>query len=38
VIRAINTDPNRIAVRFSFSRHNTREEIDQVVGLVKTFI
>jgi len=38
VIRAINTDPNRIAVRFSFSRHNTREEIDQVVALVKTII
>ena len=38
VIRAINTDPNRIAVRFSFSRHNTREEIDQVVALVKTLI
>jgi cysteine desulfurase len=38
VIRAINTDPNRIAVRYSFSRHNTREEIDQVVALVKTLI
>lgn len=38
VIRAINTDPNRIAVRFSFSRHNTREEVDQVVDLVKTLI
>lgn len=38
VIRAINTDPNRIAVRFSFSRHNTRSEIDQVVELVKTII
>ena len=38
VIRAINSDPNRIAVRFSFSRHNSREEIDQVVDLVKTLI
>jgi cysteine desulfurase len=38
VIRAINTDPNRIAVRFSFSRHNTRDEIDQVVALVKSLI
>ncbi len=38
VIRAINTDPNRIAVRFSFSRHNTKEEFDQVVDLVRTFI
>jgi cysteine desulfurase len=31
VIRAINNDPNRVAVRFSFSKHNTREEIDTVV-------
>lgn len=38
VIRAINSDPNRIAVRFSFCRYNTREEIDQVVDLVKTLI
>ena len=38
VIRAINSDPNRIAVRFSFSRHNTRHEIDQVVDLVRTLI
>jgi cysteine desulfurase len=38
VIRALHSDPNRIAVRFSFSRHNTREEVDQVVDLVKTFI
>ena len=38
VIRAINSDPNRIAVRFSFNRHNSREEIDQVVDLVKTLI
>jgi cysteine desulfurase len=38
VIRAINSDPNRIAVRFSFCRHNTRDEVDQVVDLVKTLI
>lgn len=31
VIRAINNNPNQIAVRFSFSKHNTKEEIDQVV-------
>lgn len=31
VIRAINNNPNQIAVRFSFSRFNTREEIDMVV-------
>ncbi len=38
VIRAINSDPNRIAVRFSFSRHNTRQDIDQVVDLVRSLI
>ncbi len=32
VIRAINVDPNQIAVRFSFSKHNTKEEIDWVVA------
>ena len=31
VIRAINNDPNQVTVRFSFSKYNTREEIDQVV-------
>lgn len=32
VIRAINNDPNKVTVRFSFSRHNTREEVDTVVS------
>jgi cysteine desulfurase len=32
VIRAINNNPDKVAVRFSFSRHNTKNEIDQVVG------
>lgn len=32
VIRAINNDPNKIAVRFSFSKNNTKEEIDTVVN------
>ncbi len=31
VIRAINNDPNKMAVRFSFSKNNTNEEIDKVV-------
>jgi len=31
VIRAINTNPNQITVRFSFSKHNTKEEIDLVL-------
>jgi cysteine desulfurase len=32
VIRAINNNPNQVAVRFSFSKHNTEEEVDAVVG------
>jgi len=35
VIRAININPNQIPVRFSFSKHNTKEEIDTVVKLLK---
>ena len=38
VIRAINNNPNRVAVRFSFSRHNTREEVDAVVAKLKTLV
>lgn len=38
VIRAINSDPNRISVRFSFSRHNTKEEVDTVVEQLKGLI
>ncbi len=32
VIRAIYNDPNRVTVRFSFSKHNTKEEVDSVVA------
>jgi cysteine desulfurase len=35
VIRAINTNPNQITVRFSFCKHNTKEEIDIVVQKLK---
>lgn len=38
VIRAINNNPNQVAVRFSFSKHNTREEIDQVVQKLQELI
>lgn len=38
VIRAIHNDPNRVAVRFSFSHFNTREEIDRVVNLLKELL
>ncbi len=32
VIVAINNDPNRVTIRFSFCKHNTRDEIDIVVA------
>ncbi len=35
VIRALNSDPNRVSVRFSFSKDNTKEEVDAVVGKLK---
>jgi len=38
VIRAIRNDPNLVAVRFSFSRHNTKEEVDAVVEKLKELI
>ena len=38
VIRAINNNPNKVAVRFSFSKHNTKEEIDSVVLMLKDMI
>jgi cysteine desulfurase len=38
VIRAINNNPNQVTVRFSFSKHNTREEIDIVVDKLKELI
>lgn len=38
VIRAINNNPNQVTVRFSFSKHNTKEEVDTVVGKLKELI
>lgn len=38
VIRAINNNPNRIAVRFSFAKNNTKEEIDIVVNKLKELV
>ncbi len=38
VINAINNNPNQIPVRFSFCRHNTKEEVDIVVSKVKESI
>ncbi len=38
VIRAIKNNPNQVAVRFSFSKHNTKEEVDTVVEKLKTLM
>ncbi len=38
VIREINNNPNQVTVRFSFSKLNTKEEVDAVVGKLKEMI
>lgn len=38
VIRAINNNPQLVTVRFSFSKHNTKEEVDTVVEKLKDLI
>jgi cysteine desulfurase len=38
VIRAINNNPNLVTVRFSFSKNNTKEEVDVVVEKLKELI
>ena len=38
VIRAVNNNPNQVTVRFSFSKQNTKEEIDFVVEMFKYMI
>lgn len=38
VIRAINNNPNQVTVRFSFSKHNTQQEIDAVVAKLQELI
>lgn len=38
VIRAINNNPNLVTVRFSFSKHNTKEEVDAVVAKLRELI
>ncbi|HEY4060840.1 MAG TPA: cysteine desulfurase family protein [Puia sp.] len=38
VIRAINNNPNQVTVRFSFNKHNTREEVDLVAARLKELI
>ena len=38
VIHAINNNPNLVTVRFSFSKYNTKEEIDAVVSKLQELI
>ena len=38
VIRAINNNPNQVTVRFSFSKHNTKTEVDEVVEKWKELV
>jgi len=38
VIRAVNNNPNLVTVRFSFSKQNTKEEVDAVIGKLKEII
>lgn len=38
VIRAISYDPNKVAVRFSLCRNNTKEEIDVLVEKMKELV
>ncbi|MBS1731296.1 MAG: cysteine desulfurase [Bacteroidetes bacterium] len=38
VIHALNPDPGNIPVRFSFCKHNTKEEVDAVIGVLKEIL
>jgi cysteine desulfurase len=38
VIQAINNNPNLVTVRFSFCKHNTKEEVDAVVSKLQELI
>jgi cysteine desulfurase len=38
VIRSINNNPNQLTVRFSFSKHNTKAEVDAVVEKLKGLV
>ena len=38
VMRVINNNPNQVTVRFSFSKNNTKEEVDIVVKKLKEMI
>jgi len=38
VLEAVKADPQRKAVRFSFSKYNNREEIDYTIGVLKKML
>lgn len=38
VLEAVKADPQRKAVRFSFSKYNTKEEIDYTIGVLKKML
>jgi len=38
VLTGINADANRPSIRFSFSKYNTKEELDFVVSKLKTIV
>jgi cysteine desulfurase len=38
VLEAIGMDPNRVAIRFSFSHFNTREELDETLEKLKQWV
>jgi cysteine desulfurase len=38
VIKALNSGDDHVTVRFSFSRHNTKEEIDVVIDKLKDLV
>jgi len=38
VIQAIHNNPDFVTVRFSFCKHNTKEEVDTVIAMLKTLL
>lgn len=38
VLEAIQADPSRKSIRFSFSHYNTKEEVDYAIEKMKTFV
>ena len=38
VIRAINNNPNQVTVRFSFCKHNSKDEVDLVIQKLKEIL